>query len=114
METVLLARFRRLLEKRLAEAQETLSANAQATDTVQLDQQSVGRVSRMDALQQQAMARAQNMRQQRELEDIRQALERLDRGDFGYCVQCEEPISFRRLKADPSVRLCIGCASGRG
>ena len=77
---------------------------------VQLDQQSVGRLSRMDALQVQAMAKAEQERRRTRLRRVEMALERIELGDFGYCTQCEEDIEAKRLDADPTVPLCIKCA----
>ena len=37
------------------------------------------------------------------------ALERLDEGDYGICVECEEPIPAARLKAMPEVTTCVRC-----
>lgn len=91
---------------------ENLAATADAaTETVELDQTRVGRVSRMDALQQQAMSQETMRRRQLELQRIKSALQRLDNYDFGYCTHCEEPISPQRLAIDPTVLLCIQCAS---
>ena len=64
------------------------AANADSTDTVELQQDSVGRLSRMDALQQQAMAQAQARRRAQERTRIGAALERLDDGEWGYCLTC--------------------------
>ena len=79
--------------------------------TVELDQQSVGRLSRMDAMQAQAMAQASQQRREQILRRIEAALLRLDDDDFGYCLQCGEPINPKRLEFDPTVELCIDCAS---
>lgn len=81
-------------------------------DTVTLDQQSVGRLSRMDALQGQAMAQATHARRQQMRARIAAALARLDAGEFGWCESCGEPIAARRLELDPTVTRCVGCASG--
>lgn len=78
--------------------------------TVKLDQSSVGRLSRMDALQQQAMAQSGQRRVDVALKLIEAALRRCEDGSFGYCLECDEPINPRRLELDPSTRLCIGCA----
>ena len=78
---------------------------------VQLDQARVGRLSRMDALQAQAMARASGQRRAGQLRDIDAALRRIEDGSYGECGRCEEPIDPRRLDADPTARLCIDCAS---
>ncbi len=77
---------------------------------VGLDQQSVGRLSRMDSLQVQAMDKAQQQARQRQIVRINAAIERLDLGDYGYCVTCDEPISNKRLELDPSTPLCVKCA----
>ena len=78
---------------------------------VQLDQAKVGRLSRMDALQAQAMAKASGQRRAVQLREIDAALRRIDDGSYGNCERCEEPINPRRLDADPTARLCIDCAS---
>ena len=78
---------------------------------VQLDQTKVGRLSRMDALQAQAMAKASGERRAVQLREIDAALRRIDDGSYGDCERCEEPIDPRRLEADPTARLCIDCAS---
>jgi len=46
-----------------------------------------------------------------ERDQLLEALGRIDRGDFGYCDECEVPIDIRRLRAIPSALLCIDCAS---
>jgi len=92
---------------------ETLALSEAAKDNrrpVTLDQQSVGRFSRMDSLQVQAMDKAQEAARQKKLLKIKAALSRLDNGDYGYCVTCDEPIGEKRLGLDPSVPLCIACA----
>ncbi|MDP7548812.1 MAG: TraR/DksA C4-type zinc finger protein, partial [Alphaproteobacteria bacterium] len=73
----------------------------------------VGRLSRMDAMQDQAMAQESERRRMGELQRIEAALERLTGGDYGYCVSCEEAIAPARLELDPAVATCIECA-GRG
>ncbi len=81
-----------------------------AAATVELDQTRVGRLSRMDAMQAQAMSQEARRRRQLELARIEQALQRIDSGAFGFCLQCEEPIAAGRLELDPSIPLCIHCA----
>ena len=80
-------------------------------EVVQLDQTKVGRLSRMDALQAQAMAQASGERRAVQLREIDAALKRIDEGSYGDCERCEQPINPRRLDADPTARLCIDCAS---
>ena len=77
---------------------------------VTLDQQSVGRLSRMDAMQQQAMHIANDARRRQRHTALLAALKLLDSGDYGYCRQCDEMIGAGRLAIDPAVTLCVNCA----
>ncbi len=90
---------------------ERLSADASDNrKPIELDQQSVGRLSRMDSLQVQAMDMAQERARRRQIVKIDAALERLETGDYGYCVTCDERIGHKRLEIDPAVPLCVKCA----
>ncbi len=80
---------------------------AQAVD---LDQP-IGRISRVDALQQQAMAKASRQRQQVRLKQVAAALERVARGEYGDCLRCADPIGYRRLRAYPESPNCVRCQS---
>jgi len=106
-------RFTALIRDRLAalEAENRLGRQGQAV--VQLDQQSVGRLSRMDALQNQAMAVAQQNRRDLLALRLKAALARIETGDFGFCEDCGDDIAPGRLALDPSVTRCITCASGQ-
>jgi len=90
------------------EAMSELSEDARAT--VELDQQSVGRLSRMDALQGQAMAQASERQRRANIQRIDAALNRLDNGEYGFCVECGEDIGEKRLAVDPAAAFCITCA----
>lgn len=98
------------LSERLAalEAAESLGEDERAT--VVLDQQSVGRLSRMDAMQRQAMAQAGARRVEAERRRIRAALARIAEGEYGYCKECGEEIAAKRLAVDPTVPTCVSCA----
>jgi len=100
---------RRLAEKRAAiEAHSAMSAEARST--VELDQVAVGRLSRMDAMQQQAMAEAAERTRQRDLVRIEMAERRIASGDYGYCEECGEEIPDGRLAIDPMATHCVNCA----
>lgn len=105
---------RKRLQARLAELEEEDRISQADRAPVSLDQDSVGRLSRMDAMQVQAMALAAQRRRQAERDRVAAALRRLDEGEFGYCAACGEEIAERRLQHDPSAALCIGCAAARG
>ncbi len=99
----------RLKEKR-SELVELSQISSEARSTVELDQQSVGRLSRMDAMQQQAMAEAMERTRQKDLIRINQAELRLGDGDYGYCVECDSEIPDGRLAIDPMAERCVKCA----
>ena len=106
-----------VFRQQLLQLQEDLSAlkavgNA-AAGIVELDQTSVGRLSRMDALQGQAMSKEQGRRRDLELQKISAALRRIETGDYGFCLGCDEAIAIQRLTLDPAATLCISCASAR-
>ncbi|MDW3206034.1 MAG: TraR/DksA family transcriptional regulator [Alphaproteobacteria bacterium] len=104
--------FRKLLADRLAELAALDASTKEARAPVTLDQQSVGRLSRMDALQGQAMALATEQRRKAEEARIRAALSRIDSGDYGYCVVCDEDIPRKRLELDPAIQTCVDCVGG--
>jgi DnaK suppressor protein len=98
------------LRARLLEAQET---GDEAEQTVELDQTRVGRLSRMDAMQAQAMSIETGRRRKEKLRQIEAALNRIESDDFGWCDDCGNEIAPQRLEIDPTVKLCIKCASAR-
>jgi DnaK suppressor protein len=82
----------------------------QAEEVVELDQTRVGRLSRMDAMQAQAMSVETGRRRRQLLVDIDSALERIEEGYYGDCLECGGPIHPGRLDANPTATLCINCA----
>ncbi len=101
----------RLLKER-ADLDAEDSGTAADRETVTLDQQSVGRLSRMDAMQRQAMAQATSRRRAARRQRIDAALARIDDGEFGYCQDCGEEIATGRLDLDPTLASCVSCANG--
>ena len=92
---------------------ESLELSADGAATVELDQQSVGRLSRMDEMQRQAMAKSGRRSVELRLQQTRAAVAALDRGDYGACRACEEPIGYARLKARPETPFCLECQGAR-
>ncbi len=97
---------------RLQEIEVSRRNTAEGRRPVELDQQSTGRLSRMDALQVQAMEQATERRRSQEILRIRSALRRLEEGEFGWCIGCGDRIPKRRLEIDPATPTCVRCASG--
>ena len=103
--------LRQLLIQQQGELERLLDSAHTDTQPVALDQQSVGRVSRIDAIQQQQMALASQQQAGIQLRQIEQALQRIASGDYGECLECGEPVAFARLQAQPFADLCIACQS---
>lgn len=105
---------RALFADQLAQELEQIAQAADDTQDarkpVMLDQQSVGRLSRMDALQGQAMAKALQGRRAGRAQAIKAALERLQGEDFGWCEECGDFIGLKRLALDPTLQVCVSCA----
>lgn len=101
------------LQAELDALRQSLLESAQDTDAVELDQSSMGRVSRNDALQQQAMALQMRARMQQRERKLEAALARVHAGSFGLCCECQEPIDLHRLNADLASVFCTECAGQR-
>ncbi|MCB1425544.1 MAG: TraR/DksA C4-type zinc finger protein [Zhengella sp.] len=108
--TVDTEKARARLDARRAELEAQSDLATESRRPVELDQQSVGRLSRMDAMQQQAMAQAAERSRRRELTRIELAERRLREGDYGWCAECGEEIPDGRLAIDPMAEKCVHCA----
>lgn len=109
MDDAVIEQFRVQLQELKAELQANEETSRDSTMPVELDQTRVGRLSRMDAMQGQQMAREVARRRQRQLVRIEAALRRMDAGEFGACYVCGVEIDLRRLAADPASTRCIKC-----
>lgn len=106
-------RFADILRRRLADLNALSKLSEDGRAVVQLDQQSVGRLSRMDAMQAQSMALATEERRKAERARVTAALRRINAGDYGYCLNCDAEIDARRLEVDPAAPLCLDCARAK-
>lgn len=91
--------------------QQQLQQAESAAEPVQLDQTLLGRVSRMDAMQQQSVALSTRKHANITLKKVLTALQAHKQGEYGYCRRCGEPIGFGRLQAQPESSLCLQCQS---
>ena len=105
-----LAKAKQRLADKKQELEDLSDLSADARDPVSLDQQSVGRLSRMDAMQQQAMNQATEQKRKFDLVRIEAALRRIRDEEYGYCEECGEEIPDGRLAIDPMAELCVNCA----
>ncbi|HVL58281.1 MAG TPA: TraR/DksA C4-type zinc finger protein [Burkholderiaceae bacterium] len=101
--------FRERIRHELELVRTALSATSASAPDVEADPQRIGRLSRIDVIQQQALSAGRKqmlLRQQRRLEA---ALARLAGGEFGVCCQCGSPIPLERLQVDPAAPFCMAC-----
>lgn len=105
-----LAKAQKRLAAKQRELEDLSDLSADSRDPVELDQQSVGRLSRMDAMQQQAMNQATEAKRKHDLLRIEAAHRRLRDEEYGYCENCGEEIPDGRLEIDPMAELCVNCA----
>jgi len=99
---------RRALEKLKRELEQSLVATREGTRPVELDEP-IGRLTRMDAMQQQSVSAANRRSVDLRLRQVNQALELVARGDYGLCLRCEDPICYPRLAARPESPYCLDC-----
>ncbi|MBT8397534.1 MAG: TraR/DksA family transcriptional regulator [Gemmatimonadetes bacterium] len=104
------AELRSELEHALSKLQKSLVVSDQAVRPVELDQTAVGRLSRMDSLQSQSMAKGLRERETVRLALVRDALKRIDDGTYGLCAACGGEIAFERLMVFPESPTCAGCS----
>lgn len=109
MDAEKLETFRKLLDRLVIELRAALSEK-DATEPVQLDT-SIGRLSRMDAMQSQQMALALKERQRQQLLRVERALRSIADGNYGACKMCRGPISEARLEMQPEATVCVTCAA---
>ena len=103
--------IRQVILQQMNQLKQQLSLSQESSKTVELDQALAGRVSRIDAIQQQKVAQAGLNRARIKTERLNQALKALDSEDFGYCLECGEAIKFARLLIKPESVYCIDCQS---
>ncbi len=111
MDNTNLQKFKQLLEAQRDRLMNSQQMAHSSTETVELDQASVGRVSRMDAMQSQSMAVETTRLRQQQLRKISSALALIESGDYGFCSVCDDEINPKRLEIDPASTMCVPCAS---
>ena len=110
LTTAQVAELTRVLESDLAKLERSMRVTDEAMEPVELDQSAVGRLSRMDSLQNQGLTRNLQERERVKLGLIVAALERIDASTYGVCAECGAAIPFERLLVFPEAPTCAACA----
>ncbi len=98
------------LQRQLRSLERSARVTDQAVKPVQLDQTAVGRLSRMDSLQNRSLSQNLQEREQAKLALILAAMARIEKGRYGLCLACGGEIPFPRLYVFPEAELCPACA----
>jgi DnaK suppressor protein len=109
MDSAQLAELRAELEAELEKLERSMKTTEEGLKPIELDQTAVGRLSRMDELQNQAMTRNLHEREEMKLAGLTQALKRMDEGTYGTCTACGEEIPLARLEVFPETATCMEC-----
>ncbi|MEL6923522.1 MAG: TraR/DksA C4-type zinc finger protein [Bacteroidota bacterium] len=70
----------------------------------------IGRVSRMDAINNKGVAEAALANTKRKFSKLKMALGKVDEAGFGLCARCRQPIPAPRLMFMPESTRCVNCA----
>lgn len=100
--------FRPVIQNRLTALEQEIAAIVGDTAAISPDV-SIGRLSRLDSMQQQQMALAGRRRLEEERSRLHEALRRIDSGTYGRCLLCGADISRERLEYQPDAVTCVPC-----
>ena len=103
------AELRLELERQLAKLEKSMTVTDKALETVDLDQAAVGRLSRIDSLQSQGLAKGLRERESMRLALLQEALRRMEEGTYGICTGCGGAVAFERLMVFPESATCSAC-----
>ena len=102
-------KYFRLLQDSLSQVEGYLKSSEDAAAAVSPDK-GLGRLSRMEAMQDQQLVMEMRRRKKRQLAEIKSALSRLEMDNFGICIFCGTEISSKRLEVAPETEICIRCS----
>ena len=108
-----LTQLRTMLINERQELENTSQTSDESRRPIALDQQRLGRLSRMDAIQQQEMTRAGRSTLELKRRQVEASLDGHTKGVYGQCRSCEEPIGYPRLRARPEAPFCLSCQDRR-
>jgi DnaK suppressor protein len=102
-------KYLKCLEEALYEVEKYLESSEDAAAAVEPDK-GLGRLSRLEAMQDQQLVMEMRRRKKRQLAEIKSAISRLEMGNYGSCIFCGEEISPERLEVSPEAQTCMRCS----
>ncbi len=103
--------LRREVLRQLERLERSMRVTDEGLRPVELDPGAVGRLSRIDELQNQALTRNLREREQIQLGGLLRAFQRLEEGVYGLCIECGGEIPFDRLLVFPETATCVDCSA---
>ena len=102
--------LRKRLEQKIARTRKKIERMEDMTQPIG-PENAIGRVSRMDAINNKSVMEAALRSSREELDDMEVALRHIDTDpNFGVCEKCKKPIPIQRLAFLPGSRYCVHCA----
>ncbi len=111
LTTEQIGEIRQELLRTLTRLERSMKISRQAARPVELDQTAVGRLSRIDALQNQGLIHNLQEREKVQLAQVLNALRRIEEGSYGLCTACSRPIQLERLLIFPETLTCTSCGT---
>lgn len=111
LSTAELQALRGEIERQLERLERSMRVTDEGLKPVELNPAAVGRLSRIDELQNQALLKNLHEREQIKLGGLLKALRRMEKGVYGRCVECGGEIPVDRLLVFPEASTCVGCSA---
>lgn len=101
--------FEKLLKAEISKTETKVEEYRELTQPI-APENSIGRISRMDAINNKSINEAALRKAEVKLKNLRSALERIEDEDFGNCAKCKKVIPHQRILLVPQSRFCVNCA----
>lgn len=103
-------KLRGRLKELLRSSEEDIKELEKLTQPIK-PENSLGRISRMDAINNKSVAEAALRNKKKKIAQMKLALRNIDKEGFGSCENCKRPIQPARLIYMPESTKCVHCAS---
>ena len=100
--------LKEIIDSQIHSTKEEIEELKELTKPITLDN-SIGRLSRMDAINNKAINEKALRDKKRTLQKLERATERSEKGELGTCLRCGDEIPFGRLKIMPWTTRCVKC-----
>ena len=97
------------IETEILKTEEKIAEYSELTRPVE-PENAIGRISRMDAINNKSVVEAALRKSKEKLEKLNSALSKIDDDDFGLCIRCHKPIPLGRILIMPQARICVACS----